>query len=254
MIQENVRVVDYINKGKRFDQRKPEDFRKIVLEKGIIEKAEGSCRVKLGETEVICGVKFDVGEPYPDSPDEGVLMVGAEFSPLASPKFEPGPPDEYAVELARVVDRGIRESKCIDFKKLCITPGEKVMMLFLDIHVINHDGNLMDASSLAAIGALTDAKVPAYDKKNESLDKSKMKPLKLNCKPIEITVAKLNSHLILDPSLREEEEVVARLTVASVNDKLCALQKGGSGSFTEEELLKAISMAVKKAKELRKLV
>jgi exosome complex component RRP42 len=73
----------------------------------------------------MAGIKMDIGEPYPDEPDSGVMTTAAELIPMASPDFESGPPDEESIELARVVDRGIRESKIIDVDKLCVVPSEK---------------------------------------------------------------------------------------------------------------------------------
>ncbi|MGW8289540.1 MAG: exosome complex protein Rrp42, partial [Candidatus Bathyarchaeia archaeon] len=108
------RIIELLESGKRTDGRGPTDYRDIKIESGVIERAEGSARVLLGKTEVIVGVKISTGTPFPDVPDTGVLTVNAELVPLASPDFEPGPPGEDAVELARVVDRGIRESKAID--------------------------------------------------------------------------------------------------------------------------------------------
>ncbi|MEM2816665.1 MAG: exosome complex protein Rrp42, partial [Candidatus Bathyarchaeia archaeon] len=144
-------IAQLISKGKRLDGRDLYDYRDIKVEQGIIEKAEGSAKVLLGKTEVMVGVKVEVGQPFQDTPNDGVLTVNAELVPLASPTFEPGPPDENSIELARVVDRGIRESKAIDLPKLCIEPGKKVFVLFVDIYVLNHDGNLIDASALAAL-------------------------------------------------------------------------------------------------------
>ncbi|HEC95126.1 MAG TPA: exosome complex protein Rrp42, partial [Thermoplasmatales archaeon] len=156
---------DYLNKlaqqNKRIDGRAFNEYRKITIEAGLVRKAEGSARVKIGNTQVLTGVKLDVGEPYPDSPESGVLTTSAELIPLASPDFEAGPPREDAIELARVVDRGVRESEVIDLEKLCIEPGEKVWIVFVDIHVLDYDGNLFDASSLAALAALATARVPA---------------------------------------------------------------------------------------------
>ena len=57
--------------GKRFDSRKLLEYRNIELSTGVSNKAEGSARVKFGKTEVVVGVKLEVGEPYPDSPDKG---------------------------------------------------------------------------------------------------------------------------------------------------------------------------------------
>ena len=132
-------IKSLVEKGKRIDGRNLDEFRKIIIETNISKNAAGSARCKIGQTEVIVGVKFDVGEPYPDSPDEGTIIVIAELIPVASPDFELGPPSPKATELARIVDRGIRESKCIDFKKLCIKEGEKIWMAFIDIYPLNDD-------------------------------------------------------------------------------------------------------------------
>ena len=153
-------IEQLLEKGKRLDERGLLDTREIKIEQGLIEKAEGSARVLLGKTEVLVGVKVGLGEPFPDTPNDGVLTVNAELVPLASPNFEPGPPDENSIELARVVDRGIRESKCVDTEKLCIEPGKKVFVVFVDIYVLNHDGNLIDAAALAAMAALINTKMP----------------------------------------------------------------------------------------------
>jgi len=147
-------ITNLIESGKRIDGRGPKDYREIQIESGVIEKAEGSARVRLGNTEIIVGVKIGTGKPFADVPDKGVLTVNAELVPLASPSFEPGPPGENAVELARVVDRGIRESKAIDLTKLCVESGKLVFVVFIDVYVLNYDGNLIDAAAMAALAAL----------------------------------------------------------------------------------------------------
>ena len=60
------RIVEYISVGKRFDNRKLLEYRDIEIESGISKNAEGSARVRIGKTEVVAGVKMDVGEPYTD--------------------------------------------------------------------------------------------------------------------------------------------------------------------------------------------
>ena len=111
-------VLDLLEKGTREDERKLDEYREIRIEADISKNAEGSAKVTIGETQVIAGVKLALGEPYEDSKDQGNIIVGAEFLPMASPDFESGPPSVESVELSRVVDRGIRESGCIDLKKL----------------------------------------------------------------------------------------------------------------------------------------
>ncbi|HLC00008.1 MAG TPA: RNA-binding protein, partial [Candidatus Bathyarchaeia archaeon] len=134
-------IAQLIDAGKRLDGRGLTDHREFTIEEGLIERAEGSARIRLGKTDVLVGVKIETGEPFPDTPNDGVLTVNAELVPLASPNFEPGPPDENSIELARIVDRGIRESKAVDTEKLCIEPGKKVFVVFVDVYILNHDGN-----------------------------------------------------------------------------------------------------------------
>jgi len=146
--------------GKRVDGRGFDEYRKITIERNIIKNAEGSAKVKIGNTMVMAGIKLEIGEPYPDSPEEGTMTTSVELPPLASPEFEPGPPTPDAIEIARVIDRGIRESEYIHLDKLVVEPGEKVWIVFIDIHVLDYDGNLFDAGSLAASVALQHAVVP----------------------------------------------------------------------------------------------
>ncbi len=254
MILENEYLLKIVSEGEREDKRKFDEFRKISIEKNVVEKAEGSALVKIGDTQVMAGVKMEVGEPFPDTPNEGILIVNAEFSPIASPEFESGPPGEDATELARVVDRGIRESKAIDMEKLCIEEGKKVWIVFLDIYILDHHGNLIDAAALASLAALLNTKMPKYDGEKINYEE-KTKKLPMRFKPIAITVVKINNHLLIDPSLEEEKVMDARLTVTTKEDgNICALQKGGSGGFTFEEIKQAIELSKKKGKELRKLL
>ncbi len=249
-------IAQLMSKGKRLDGRELNDYREIKIEMGIIEKAEGSARVLLGKTEVLVGVKIGVGAPFSDTPNEGVLTVNAELVPLASPTFEPGPPNENAIELARVVDRGIRESKAINLEKLCLDPGKKVLVVFIDVYVLNHDGNLIDASAIATLGALVNTKMFKYELEDgEVTVKPGYTPLPIQNYPIAVTFAKINDKLAVDPWLEEEQVMDARLTMTIEKDgKICAIQKGGTGYFTVEQIIEAAKIAKEKAAELRKLV
>lgn len=252
-------IKDYLTKlikaGKREDDRGIDEFREIQVEKNPLTNACGSARVKIGKTDVIVGVMIDTGEPYPDSPDEGTLIVNAELSPLANSEFELGPPRGDAIELARVTDRMVRESGALDMEKLCIESGEKIWMVFLDIWPINADGNLFDAAALAAMVALTNAKFPKYDKKEDEVEYGKFskKKVPIKTKPMMCTFGKIDDSVFLDPTEREEEVMDARLNVAITKDgHVHGMQKGGTGAFTKSEILKMVSLANKKGKDLRK--
>lgn len=252
-------LTSLLEKDMRLDGRKLDECREISIEYSISSKsAEGSARVKIGKTEVVAGVKIAVGEPYPDSPDEGTIMANVELLPLSSPNFESGPPTIQSIELARaVVDRGLRESQAIDFKKLCIKKGEKMWMVMIDTYSINNDGNLADAIGLAALAAIKDAKFPKYDEKTGKADYSEKtkKSLELKELPIPITVVKIKDKFIVDPTLDEEEAMDARLTVTTVEDgRICAMQKGGEIPLTDDDILKMVDISIKKGKELRKKI
>jgi exosome complex component RRP42 len=246
-------IFELAKKGKRIDGRNLMDHRKLEINIKMIEKANGSAQVLLGNTQVIAGVKVEVGTPFPDTPDQGVLTVNAELTPIASPTFEGGPPGEEAIELARIVDRSIRESKMVDLEKLCITSGKKVFIVFVDINVIDHDGNLIDASTIASVSALLCSKIQEYELiDDELIYKSKEKPLPITNCPLSITFAKLREYLVIDPCYKEEAVMSSRLTVG-VNEKgqISALQKGGNGELTIDEVKKATSAAIEKSKDLR---
>jgi exosome complex component RRP42 len=257
IIGEHIRKL--LKKEQRADGRALDEYRKdIKIEYGVSSKnAEGSARVKIGETEVIAGVKLEVGKPYPDVPDKGSISVNVELLPLSSPEFESGPPDQNAIELARaVVDRGIRESDAIDFKALCIKEGEEAWFFMIDAYSLNNSGNLADAVGLAALAALKDTKYPKYDAKKEKVDyKEKTnKGVVLKELPIAVSILKIDDKYIVDPSLEEEGEMDARLTITTIDDgRICAMQKGGEGSLTVEDIEKMVELATKKGKELRKL-
>jgi len=247
-------IEQLIEKGKRLDDRGLLDTREIKIEQGIIEKAEGSARVFLGKTEVLVGVKVETGEPFPDTPNDGVMTVNAELVPLAHPDFEPGPPDERSIELARVVDRGIRESHAINTEKLCIEAGKKVFVVFVDVYILNHDGNLIDAAAMAAMAALMNTKMPNYEIKDGELKiKQGYTPLPMKSHPITVTIGKITNKLIVDPGLEEESVMDSRITLATNEDgNICAVQKGGSSFFTPQQILEATKIALDKTAELRK--
>ena len=242
-----------LENGIRYDGRKLDQFRDISITYDISKSAEGSAEVRIGNTRVLVGVKMAVEKPYPDTPDSGNLMVNTELTPLASPKFESGPPDINSIEIARVIDRGIRESKAIDTKQLCITVAEKVWSVMVDVIPLNADGNLLDAGALGALAALKKARFPKYEDNIIDYMTKTDKHVPLVREPIAVTVFKIGPHFLVDPIPDEEEHADARLTITVTGDnKLCALQKGGEEPLSIDDIETMITMALKIAPMLRK--
>jgi exosome complex component RRP42 len=250
------KITQYLKENKRFDGRKLNEIRDFTIQTGISKNAEGSALVKIGGTEVMVGIKMDVMEPFPDSGNEGVLITTSELLPMASERFESGPPSIESIELARLVDRGLRESGFIDFKKLCIKENEKVWVIFVDIYVMNDDGGLVDASFLGAVAALKEAVFVRYDEKTEKIDNKEKTKKKIPIEkdfPLTFTFFKIGDKIVLDPLRIEEEAAEARVTlgVYKYNNKnvIVSAQKGLEKGFEQEELFKIFDMAEKKYEE-----
>ncbi len=240
-------IYNLILKGERADGRNFDQYREISIERDVIKKAEGSALVKLGSSQVLVGIKMQPGEPFPDSPNRGVIITNAELVPLASPTFEPGPPNEIGIELARVVDRGVRESKAVDLEALCIVPGKQVWIIFIDVHILDDCGNILDAASLGAIAALLTTKVPAS---KFGLGDDFILPVKDI--PIATTAIEFNDVLMFEPDVDEETIANTKLTViTTANGDICGMQKSGTGVLKPEQIYRIVDIACEKAKEIR---
>ncbi len=249
-------LIEALSKGKRLDGRGLSEIRKLEIKTRVIEKANGSAMVSLGNTQVLAGVKVDKGVPFPDTPNKGLLIVGAEVLPMAAAYLEAGPPDESAIELARVVDRGVRESEMIDVSALCIKEGKWVYSVFVDVNILNVDGNLFDATSYAVVSALLTAKMPKFVLDGDAVkDTGERVPLPVSKVPVSVTIANINDTLLLDPTEEEEAVMDARITFDTEDDgNLCAGQKGEPGSFTPEQVVTAAEWSIARGKEIRQKI
>ncbi|MHA1729137.1 MAG: exosome complex protein Rrp42 [Promethearchaeota archaeon] len=248
-------IENLLRQGKRIDGRSLLDFREVSIETNFIAKAEGSADVRIGKSRVMCGIKYDIGTPFFDSPDKGVATCMAELVPLASPMFEPGPPNFQAIEIARVVDRGIRHGDCIDTKKLCIKAGKSVYIIFIDLYVMNYFGNLIDTAAIAAIAALVSSKLPTakYNEKNETAEwGGGYMPIPLKQLPLSVTFGKIGDFVFLDPSLPEELVLEGKISFG-IEEKgnICSIQKSGLSLWDQDEIIKYSKIAVQKVSELR---
>ena len=249
------KILDLLKEGKRVDGRALDEQRPLSIETGVIPKANGSARVKLGNTEVITGVKIQPDKPFPDLGDKGILICTAEILPLADPNVEPGPPTEEVIELARVVDRGIRETEMIDLHQLVLQEDKSVIGLFIDSSILDADGNLFDACSYASVAAILSCTVPKYEIKDDApvlvegvTSKAPVKTL-----PVSVTMARIGDYIIVDPTAEEEACMDARITITSNSEgNICALQKGGSDGFAVDQLIRCSEMALSMGTKIRK--
>jgi exosome complex component RRP42 len=237
-------------KNARIDGRSQWEGRNLEIEHSVLPRAEGSARVRMGDTIVLAGVKFQIMQPYPDRPNQGGLMCSADVRPIAGRNWEAGPPSPEAIELGRVVDRGIRESGCIDVDSLCIIPGEKAWQVILDLFAVSDDGNLFDAFALAGIAALRNAIVPA-----ERFEVGEDYQLSVSKTPIMCSYHKVGGRFVYDACSREELGGDERIHITlGDDDNVHSLQKGLKGIFSPEEFAEIMTNAQERTKELRKIV
>ena len=249
------KILDLLKQGRRVDGRALDEQRPLNIETGVIPKANGSARVKLGNTEVITGVKIQPDKPFPDLGDKGILICTAEILPLADPNVEPGPPNEGVIELARVVDRGIRETEMIDLHQLVLIENKSVIGIFIDSSVIDADGNLFDACSYASVAGILSCTIPKYEIKDEApvlVEGVTSKP-PVQTIPVSVTMARIGDYVVVDPTKEEEACMDARITITTNSEgNICALQKGGNDGFTVDQLLQCSQTALSVGAKVRK--
>lgn len=251
------KIESYLEKDGRLDGRKSHEYRKISVEEGISLNSASAVRVKFGKTEVLAGVHLALATPYADSPNEGTFMTGVELHPMASQQFDIGRPGINAIEMARVIDRGIRESGFIDFKGLCIKEGEKIWQVFVDIVAINDDGNLLDVAGLAAIIALGKARMPIYDEEEDKVEDGFSEegiPLNKDVLSFSMTFHKVGNIIVADVNKEEEEISKFRLTIAIGDNegkpRITAMQKGKAGTINSADMENILKLAEDKWSEL----
>lgn len=250
------KIREMIGDGERIDEREFMEYRDVDIEADYISTtADGSAYVQIGDTKLVVGISMDTDSPYPDRPGQGTIITNAELTPMAAPEFESGPPGEEATEIARVVDRGIRESGMIDLEDLIIEEGETCWMAFIDIHVIDYDGNLLDAAAIGATTALLDADLPALNDDGTVDRENHQGELPTNGAPMTITGSKIAGQVLFDTTAEEEDVLDARLTVTFKEDgNVVNMQKGGQEPLRKAETEEILEIAEEKGEMLRERI
>lgn len=131
-------VESAIKDGLRIDKRQLNEFRDLSI--FFVSKDYGSVIVSLGDTKVFACISCEVSTPKTSRPNEGTVFVNVELGPMAAPH---GNLSESCIFVNRILERTIRDSRCIDMESLCIIAEEKVWNLRVDITVLNHEGNVV---------------------------------------------------------------------------------------------------------------
>ncbi|KAL0126111.1 hypothetical protein PUN28_004914 [Cardiocondyla obscurior] len=212
-----------IEEETRLDGRKLLEPRPVKINFG---SNWGCCMVSLGHTRAVAQVSCDIQQPKTSRPNEGMIRISVELTPLAAQHFESGRQSEAAILISRQLEKCFKDSKCIDLESLCIVADKKVWNLRIDINIINHDGNLVDCASIATLAALMHFHRPDVTSTGEEViihlaSEKDFLPLTLFHYPVCISFITFKSgNSIMDPTYTEEKVGVAELTLADYATKL----------------------------------
>ncbi|KAM6147919.1 exosome complex component RRP45 [Erethizon dorsatum] len=248
-----------IEEKKRLDGRQTYDYRNIRISFGT---DYGCCIVELGKTRVLGQVSCELVAPKLNRATEGILFFNLELSQMAAPAFEPGRQSDLLVKLNRLLERCLRNSKCIDTESLCVVAGEKVWQIRVDLHLLNHDGNIIDAASIAAIVALCHFRRPDVSVQGEEVtlytpEERDPVALSIHHMPICVSFAffQQGTYLLVDPSEREERVMDGLLVIAmNKHREICTIQSSGGIMLLKDQVLRCSKIAGVKVAEITELI
>ncbi|XP_062055662.1 exosome complex component RRP45 [Lepus europaeus] len=248
-----------IEEKKRLDGRQTYDYRNIRISFGT---DYGCCIVELGKTRVLGQVSCELVAPKLNRATEGILFCNLELSQMAAPAFEPGRQSDLLVKLNRLLERCLRNSKCMDTESLCVVAGEKVWQIRVDLHLLNHDGNIIDAASIAAIVALCHFRRPDVSVQGDEVtlytpEERDPVPLSIHHMPICVSFAffQQGMYLLVDPTEREERVMDGLLVIAmNKHREICTIQSSGGIMLLKDQVLRCSKIAGVKVAEITELI
>ena len=224
----------------RPDKRDNNQLRKINVVKNVQLQSDGSCLISLGNTQVICAVRYENKVPS-FLKGSGQGWITADYSMLpGSTNTRTGRNNinsGRSKEIQRLIGRSLRS--VVNLKQM----GEN--SLLIDCDVLNADGGTRTASIIGSVIALHNAIV--------KLQSSNTLPNNIDFHPIgAISVGILNSKVILDLNYEEDSQALADFNfVMDEFGNLIEVQgTGETGKFTKSELILATEIAEAAIKDI----
>ncbi|TID14731.1 exosome complex component rrp45 [Venturia nashicola] len=252
-------ILNALRQNMRLDGRSSEEYRGVELAFG---NEYGLVDVKMGKTRVAVRVSCEVIAPYPDRKFEGMFIITSEFSPMASPAFEVGRQNQTEIILSRILEKAIRRSSALDTESLCIIAGQKCFSLRADVHVLDHDGNLIDASCIALVAALQHFRRPDVQVEGEKVTiftsrEREPVPLSMLHHPLCVTFSYFDGGniRIMDATAAEEQVREGEVIITmNRNGEICQIAKYGGVPVDALALVNWTGTALTKVKEMTKFI
>lgn len=232
----------------RIDGRQANDHRKVTIERGWSDHAEGSALISFGGTRVLCTASFTAGVPrWKVGKGEG--WVTAEYSML--PRATHDRSDREAVkgkiggrthEISRLIGRSLRA--IVDVRAL----GENTIVI--DCDVLQADGGTRTAAITGAYVALADA--IAWGKAKGHIP-AKSTPLTDSVSAISVGI--IDGAPMLDLAYTEDVRAETDMNVVVTgNGKFIEVQGTAEGApFDRDELNLLLDLALEGNASLAKI-
>lgn len=208
-------------------------------------------------------VSAEVTVPFSDRPFDGIFTIASELSPMIAPSFEVNRPTETEVLLSRLLEKTVRRSGALDTESLCLVAGKKCWSIRVDLHVLSHDGNLIDASCFAVVAALRHFRKPDTTMDGETLTiytPAEREPVPLSWlhSPFCVTFSFFGEEgetVLLDATWLEEQMRISSCTFSlNRHGEICQVSKLGGEAIDAGQFVLCAQVALGKSKELTDVV
>jgi exosome complex component RRP42 len=252
-------VRTFWDEGTRPDGRLFTQARPTTVVSSLLKHSAGSALVKQGDTKVFVAMTTQIGQPSPDIPDHGDVVVSVSSD---------GHADLLQAWLQRMLDETLPP-------RLNLLTGKACIRLVVTVMILQDSGNLMDAALLGCMAAWKDTTLPSMQdlkevdgklwwKEEPTSSLSKKSPeqseggrdyrLSLTMGVVKAGEENQTSFLV-DPTTIEAKQLEGSLTVVvNVLTQTFQVEYSGSISLSATELALAAKMASGNADELVKLL
>ncbi|WP_414838272.1 exosome complex exonuclease Rrp41 [Candidatus Nanosalina sp. VS9-1] len=225
MSEEEIEWFD--DEGRRVDGRKADELRDTSMEIGVLDEADGSAMVEIGNTRVVASVfgPQDLHPKHLQESDRAVIKMRYNMAPFSvDDRMRPGP-NRRAKEIGLVAKRALEPA--LELEKFP-TAGIDISM-----EILESDGGTRVTGITAAALALADAGIP-------------MKGMVSAC-----AAGVVDETPVLDVNGKEDKEGNADIPIATINksddentkdeDKITLLQM--DGDLTTQQVEDCIELA-----------
>lgn len=227
---------------------------------------------------VLVRISAEIVTPSPDRKFDGVFQINTELSPIASPAFETNSrPTETEILLGRILEKTIRRSGALDTESLCIIAGAKCWSVRADVHVLVHDGGLVDASCIATVAALRHFRRPDTEVRGGtevvvySVREREPVPLSMQLVPFAVSLSLFGLReedaaavgsseeavvvVVVDATLDEERARDASIVISlDRHGQVCQIAKYGGLAVDPDVVQQCTGLALKKVEDISRSV